>query len=1402
MEQEPQETRFLLILINHRILIPVKPCYLFKQYSLIANKFYHIPGQEILTPRIIHFLYLVISIPSMRTVISLLLFFCCGHIMAQHKTTGYIGIEQGLSNNSVTCIHHDRNRFMWFGTYDGLNRYDGYAFRTFRNRLQDSTSLVNNRITVIEEDSIGNMWIGTKRGVSRYDNNLGAFSPVYFQPYATKGQQQVLSDIYCIGTSRSGDVFVGTADQGLLISRPGEKLMRQVPAFPGKNFRNYAVSGLAFDRSAHTWLIITDLGLCRYDEQQQRIIVVNPDLRIANCLITDDEDNLWAGTDEGVFRYERATGTWKSFTDVAGCSGSKVISLTLTQDQQLWISTDGEGIFVLPVKGGPVARLQAGPDKQALTSNAVYAVYEDREQRKWIGTLRGGVNIIDKQKVRFRTINRNPNTSNSLSNNFTFSFCEDHNNEIWIGTDGGGISRWNREKDTWQHFVHQPSQLTSLSNNNVTSIVRDGEDQVWMATFGGGINRFDRRTQSFVRYKCFNGWEDRFIWKLYVDTEGRLWAGGCMDGTLYQYNRAADRFEVFDPSLRNVLTLSEDRNGQLWAGTYQKLVKLNKKGSGHQFYDINFSVRAIYEDVSRKFWIGTEGGGLLQFNREEGTFRAITEKDGLPNNSILSIEEDKKGNLWMSTYNGLVRYSTADGRNKNFYASDGLQSNQFYYNAALRLVGGEMMFGGIRGFNIFHPDSIAEYTAFPALQVTGLRVSNEALQPAEELVFPYDKAVFSLDYVALEYSAPDKISYAYYLENWDNDWNYVRHLRTANYSRLKEGRYTLHIKSTNADGIWNPQERIVHITVLPPWYRTWWAYGIYLGLIAGMLYCYRFYQRRQARLQYEVDLSHLRIEKEKELNEKKLNFFTNISHEFRTPLTLIINPVKELLYSDGKNIENKDLTIVYRNARRLLSLVDQFLLFRKADREENTMKIVQLNITDLCREVFLCFTHQAELKKMQFTFQAAEELPLIYGDREKIEVMLFNLLSNAFKYSQQEGAISVSLEEAEGSVVIRVKDSGCGIAPEVGDKLFEYFYQVRGRETLRKGFGIGLFLVKKFVTDLGGTVTYSSRQGVGSEFSVTLLTGTAHLEQYTIFKETQEDNRLLEELAEEEDLEQEVLHAEETAAEDTLEVLLSAQPSMLVVDDNEQMRQYIRNIFRQSFTIYEARDGNEGLALAGKHLPDIIISDVLMDGLSGIELCQKLKQDPALGHIPVVLLTASSSSEIKLKGIEGGADDYMSKPFDKEMFIARIDNIIRGRNTLQRYFYSEITGNTGSQKISAEYKDFLNRCIAITEKHLDNPDFNIRLFAQEVGISHSSLYKKVKSISGRSVSEFIRFIRLRKAAELLINTGCNVNEAAFSSGFNDVKYFREQFTKLFDMTPSKYILKYRRKFDKTPKDQA
>jgi signal transduction histidine kinase/ligand-binding sensor domain-containing protein/DNA-binding NarL/FixJ family response regulator len=1316
----------------------------------------------------------------------------------------HLGIERGLSNNSVTCIHKDRYGYMWFGTYDGLNRFDGYDFKVYRQQLNDPHSLVHNRIVAIAEDAAGYMWVGTKHGANRLKGPMGLFQTVYYRSWEKGDTLPVSSEVYTIVTDRKGQVLIGTADQGLLVYPPGGGPARQIPLVASDTIISNNIPAIVNDATGRCWLMVQHVGLCRFDEEKQQIVLVNAQQKKANCLIAGANGQLWMGTDEGVYKYNPVTNIFSRSFEATRQLDSKVISLTINATKQLWVSTDGDGIFVMPPDGGITVQLQTGKEKASLTSNAVYAVYEDHEQRKWIGTLRGGINIIDKQKSRFTTITPNPSPGGSPATNFIFSFCEDGNKDIWVGTDGGGISIWNRQEHHFTAFFNKKNTSGSLSNNNVTSIIKDQDDNIWVATFGGGINRYNRVTHTFEQYSCsLDGEENKFVWKLYLDSKNTLWAGTCMGGTLYRLNRTTHRFECFDPALRDIITIAEDKAGDLWLGTFNKLIKADTKNRRHHYYNMDFNVRAIHEDEAHRFWIGTEGGGLVAFDRSNGKATAITAQEGLPNNAVLNIGEDKKGNLWLSTYNGICRYNPVSRQCKNFYESDGLQSNQFNYNASLRLLSGELLFGGIKGFNMFDPAAISEKTDFPVLLIAGLRISNtpyeqepagnsrQPLNYPDELVLPYDRAVFSLDYVALEYSSPDKISYAYYMEGWDNGWNYLHAQRTANYTRLHEGNYRFRIKSTNADGTWNPQERILHIRVLPPWYRSWPAYIVYGLLIGSLLYGYRFYQLRQARLRYEIALSHVRSEQEKEVHEKRLSFFTNVSHEFRTPLTLIINPVKELLHSEGRPIESKDLTIVYRNARRLLGLVDQLLLFRKADREEDQLKIAPLDMVNICREVYACFTQQATMKKLHFDFSCSAEKIMAYADREKIEIALFNLLSNAFKYTPDGGSIRFSLSEGPEDIVMRVTDSGCGIPAQVGNRLFERFYQVSGKDaSLKNGFGIGLYLVQQFVQAHKGTVAYESEPGSGTTFTVTLQKGKDHLHGYMISGEKAGTESLLEEL-----LANDELAEEEAVAEDSLDLLLSHRPCMLIVDDNSQIRDYIKSIFRNTFNIYEALEGGEGYLLAGKHLPDIIISDVLMQGQSGIELCRQIKADPALGHIPVVLLTASASPEIKLKGIEGGADDYLSKPFDKDLLVARITNIIRSRHTLQQYFYKEITLNTDNQQISAEYKAFLHRCIAVAEKHLDDPHFNIKQFALEIGVSHSTLYKKVKSISGHSVSEFIRFIRLRKAAEMLINTGCNVNEAAYQVGFNDVKYFREQFCKVFEMNPSAYMRKYRKKFD-------
>ncbi|MFT2011302.1 two-component regulator propeller domain-containing protein [Pontibacter sp. 13R65] len=1321
----------------------------------------------------------------------------------------YVGIEHGLSNNWVNTIYKDKYGFIWMGTDDGLNQYDGYGFKVFRKQLNDSTSIVHNQVSRIAEDSEGIFWVGTRRGACTFDNFSSTFKSAYYLPRQEQLKKKITSDILDINSSKQGTVLLSSIGLGLLLYDRQTDVFRQVPLKTPSGLKfPTTTSAIASDEQGNTWVMVEGQGLCSFNAESRQLTLLTDKIKNANIIKIDAERQLWLGTNNGLYKYNTTSHSYQFYGQAPGrLSAKRVLDLNFESPERLWIATDGGGINMLHLPTDQVTYMQADPQKKVLTSNAVSSLYRDGEGMFWIGTLRGGINILDKQKNKFRTIAHSFYNANSLVHDFVFSFAEEKDGTIWIGTDGGGISVWDRDKNTFRNFVHQANDPASLSANNITSILLDHENNIWASTYGGGINKYNRATRTFRRYTCGN---DNLVWKLFQDSQHTLWAGTLQNGALYRYNPASDRFEVYDKTLTDVLTIAEDREGTLWLGTYNQLIKVDKARKAHKAYSIHYPVRDILEDRNGGFWIGTQGRGLLQFDRVNKHFLGFDESQGLANNTVLNLEEDKNGNFWISTYHGVTWYNPNTKKYKNFYESDGLQSNQFNYNASLHLSTGELLLGGIKGFNIFHPDSIKSHHTFPNLVTTSIRVLNQpisATQDAElkgtslyymeHIQLPYDKAYISVDFVALEFRAPDKISYAYMLEGWDKTWNYIDNLHTANYSNLREGNYTLRIKASNAEGVWNEKERVITLTVLPPWYRSWWAYTLYASVVAGFLYAYSRYKAKQTQLKYELDIARIKAEKETELNEKKLSFFTNVSHEFRTPLTLIISPLKELADNKRDHIGYQDLAVVYRNARRLLGLVDQLLLFRKADSEENCLHVARLSMYTVCEEVYLSFIHQAKTKNIKYSFSCENKAVEIFGDREKIEILLFNLVSNAFKFTPAGGEIELRLVELGKKVEITVQDSGCGIPPETGEKLFSKFHQVYGTgKATTGGFGIGLYLVKKFVESHQGEITYSSEPGKGTKFCVWLPTVPDQVPADVVGAEPSASSALLEELKVAAQPEEEQVLVEEVRQEPALENLISGKHSMLLIEDNTEIRQYIRQIFSSAFTVYEAENGEAGLALAQEYLPDIIISDIMMEVMDGLELCRKIKDNASLNHIPIILLTASSSSDFRLKGIEGGAVDYITKPFEKSLLIARVESVLKSRDNLQRFFYNKVTLKPTRHKISSEYSEFFDACVETIERHIDNSDFNVKMFAREMGMSHSNLYKRVKDISGRSVNDFIRFIRLRKVAKVLIDTDCKVNEAAFQAGFNDIKYFREQFYKLFGMNPSEYIKKYRKPFHK------
>lgn len=1331
---------------------------------------------------------------------------CIQFAQGQGYPVTFYDLAQGLSNNSVLTMHQDANSFMWIGTYDGLNRYDGYEFKVYRNRLGDGTSLISNNVYCLSGDVANNIWIGTSKGGCVLNQATQVFSPLQYH----SGQKllPVNGDIHQIKTLDKNGMLVSTQQSGLLYYANGTLKGKQTGLKKGnKTIYNYDVIGLeSFKDKQHAWVFVRNTGLCRFDLQSNMLIPVLATELKANCMLAADNNSVWLGTDEGLFLYDAKKDT------LSGNYLEKSSTTNLLYDNNiLLIATDGNGLFALK-NGANAAIPYKDINSEAVTkSNAIYALYKDSSGNKWIGTLRGGISIIGAYPTYFSSVKYKGTDANSLTENFILSFCEDEKQNVWIGTDGAGLRYWNRKTNTYTNYTKSAGSAYRLTSNFITGLVHDSNNRIWASTWAGGINRIDPATGKTEYFNCYNPVTkktERNTWLVFEDSDKHIWASATNEGCLYRFSTSSNAFELFDPKIKNLQCLTETTDGKLWGGNYTSLYSIDRQTRKHNVYEIGYPVRSVLEDSKHRLWVGTQEGGLLLFDRKTGRYQRFSTTEGLPGNTILRLLEDKNGDLWMSTYNGLSRFDVDGNLFMNFSVNDGLQSNQFSFNAGLKLSNGQFLFGGIKGFNIFNPERIKDTRTSNTILLAGLYINNQPVESIPDVVsgtasgqikkirLPFDQTTLTIDYVEPDFNNGDKITYASYLEGWDEHWNYNDHLRRVNYTRLLEGDYIFKVKTKNINGTWNQDTALLYITVLPPWYRSWWAYILYFAMAGGIVYAYIRYNKNKEQMRYKVKLAQIESRKEKEFAEKQMEMFTYISHEFRTPLSLIINPLRRAVkkpVQENPDLPN-DLAVAHRNARRLLSLVDQLLLFRKAESDADMLKISAINFNHLCSEVHQCFVNQAREQEIDFKLEIPKKKTEIFGDYEKIEIALFNLTSNAFKHTPSGGKITIKLTVTEGMASVSICDTGCGISEADLPHIFEKFRRVNTKPVSGSGFGIGLFVVKHFTEKHHGSVSCTSVQGEGSTFTLSFRKGYEHFADIPISAISPKMSELVEELLGDAVKEDTPTIKEEAPMLE--KEIITDKKSVLIVDDNAEIRSYLGGLFSSAYIVFTAENGLSGYSMAKEHHPDIIISDISMDGMDGLELCRKIKETPELSHLPVILLTATSSPEIHLKGISEGADDYITKPFDSDILQAKVETLLKSRTHLKSYFLDTITLRDDATKVPAEYKDFLKKCIEIIEANLDNADFTIKIFAQEMGMSHRSLYDKIKNISGQTLNAFIRSVRLRRAALLMLTENMNIAQAALQVGFEDQQYFRQQFVKLFGMTPSEYIRKYKASFNR------
>ncbi|RXK62868.1 response regulator [Lacibacter luteus] len=1310
-----------------------------------------------------------------------------------------------MSSNSVLSITQDRSGFLWFGTQIGLNRYDGTRFKTYFHNNKDSNTLYNNNVISLLCDSRKTIWAGTSTGLNRYNEAKDQFERIQLRTSPVN-----INSVY---EDRQGNIWVGSSD-GLYLFSNGQTDKPTI--FKAGNANGIAgnnVRAVFEDHNKHLW-VGTNKGLTRMIPQKNGYSFENFTHEAGNArslsalyitsIAEDAKQQLWVGTqNSGINLFDAVTKSFTRFTK-NGNGETSIINNNIriirsTRNGMLWVGTQ-EGLSIIDPVTKNIRSYQNDPgNRKSLSQNSIYSLYEDANGSVWIGTYFGGANSTYPYSTNFSVLQNHANKS-SLSNNVVSSIVEDEQHNLWMGTEGGGLNYYNRSTGLFTVYKNNVNDAASLGSNLVKIVLVDKEQNIWCGTHGGGLNVLDRRQNKFKRYLYKENDAATLnseITSMIEDDNERLWAGTNFGLQLFSKKGTeltALSFSSINGFTNGVpaRTFYKDAQGAVWIGGNPGLYVVN--GNNMKELSDDLYINNITQDKKGNIWVALSYGGIAMYNSSNGKFVHYTEKEGLPNTNVISLLEDENGFFWLSTDKGLIKYSPALKTAQTYTMSDGLAGNEFNYNSYLKDSKGEFFFGGYHGITSFFPGTIETNSYVAPVVFTGLRLFNNPvtingddelldrnISQTKRIVFTHKQNVFTVEFALLNFIKSSKNKYAYKLEGFDKNWNDVT-TASATYTNLPSGTYTFWVKGANNDGVWS-QASSIELKILPPFWLTWWAYCIYILAFAGILFLVvRFFFLRAL------------LKKEDELHQVKLNFFTNVSHEIRTHLTLIMAPVDKLLdtkQNDG--FVQQQLTQVKSNAHRLLKLVSELMDFRKAETNHLNLHVERHNLIPFLQDVYNSFREMSLAKNISISFIHNKEEMFAYYDEEQLEKVFFNLLANAFKFTPEGGRILFEATQENNQILVTVTDNGRGIAPEYIDKLFTNFFQVADHGMQNTGYGIGLALSKNIVELHKGNISVESEPSTAEKegktvFTVTLLQGNQHFEVASAAQTSTVTQSIAAEQAPVA-VQHQPIPATDSVAEKPF--------TILVVEDNSELRLLIKETFAANYNVLECENGLLGWNTATEQIPDLIISDVMMPEMDGFTLCEKLKTDERTSHIPVVLLTAKSSQSDQVSGLETGADIYLTKPFSTKILELNVRNLLAAREKLRERFSKQITVIPETKTETAEEhnvtgyankvdQEFLEKVMQIVDEHMDDPDFGVEKLSRKVAMSAPILYKKIKAVSNMSVNEFVKSLRLKKAAQLLLQTDLTINEVSFTVGYNDRKYFSREFKKQFGKLPSEF----------------
>lgn len=1349
-------------------------------------------------------------------------------LIAQPYSVKRLGIEQGLSNNYVVSIAQDKQGFLWFATEEGLNKFDGTRFITFykNDPSKNSQSITGNELNRIYADPERPIvWIATQRdGLNAYNYHSQTFTAYQHDPQ--NPHSLITNDVTDIAASAESTdgLWISTYYRGIdyLDITTGQFThynKTTVPALDCEQTWTVLDGGdgnlyIGHVNGGFSILSLKDKSVRNFKNEPD-----NPNSLPGNdvrTILKDSNGNIWLGTDRGLALYNAATQNFVTFrqnpNDKYGTLSSRIFSIKQLNDNRLWIASELNGIAILDLKQSQFLSpkqitfefLREGDDNRSLSNASVRYIYQDSFNNIWIGTWGGGINFISSEPPLFTTIDYSPipDNENSLNNKVVSSICTDKQGRLWVGTDGGGINVFENNR----RIAIYKKETGDLQANSVLSAFRDSRDNLWFGAFQGSISHYNTRTKTFRSISPM-GKSNLDVRAFYEDNQHRIWIG-CSEG-IFVYN--PDNMEVIqhyhtgNSELHGnfIRSIAQDDKGRFWIGTfgdgmgvYSPDFHLVKKYIQREGFCSN-TINHIYRDKQKRMWIAT-GDGLVCFNpASDSDYKTYQRKDGLVNTCIQAITEDQAGNIWFSSNKGIGCYVTKKDCFYYYGHSDDVPAGNFTSASVARNMDGSIYFGSINGVCCFTPNITMSELKTPPAIITEMKIferldnqeNNDtfvSLLEGKEVELTHARNTFSLTFNVQNYSLVNQMEYAYMLKGLENSWYTVNENNSVTFRNIPPGKYEFLIKARVHNQEWPDEATSLTIRINPPLWLTWWAKLVYILVSISIIYLILHAYKKKLDLESLYTLEKKNHEQEQELNQERLRFYTNITHELRTPLTLILGPLEDMQKDQSLPAKQaQKLSVIHQSALRLLNLINQILEFRKTETQNKKLCVCKGNIAPLIYETGLKYKELNQKTKIDFRIQVEKEEMLLFFDKEIVTIILDNLISNAIKYTEQ-GRITLSLYQTIRNEVayteIKVSDTGYGISAEALPHIFDRYYQESGSHQA-SGTGIGLALVRNLVELHEGEIRVESTQNEGSTFYISLLTDNIY------------PNALHADSTEQAEKEEEVQNVSSDDAQDA--AIDSGKPILLIVEDNEEIQNYIAESFSDSFEVITANNGEEGKQQALSRIPDIIVSDIMMPVMDGITLCRQLKDDVRTSHIPIILLTAKDSLQDKEEGYEVGADSYLTKPFSASLLRSRINNLLESRKKLVAQFQSQPTPSSHTdlnekrtmitEALSKLDNEFIEKITQLIEENLSSEKIDITYLSDKMCMSGSTLYRKMKALTGLSTNEYIRKVKMENAERLLLEGKYNISEIAYKVGMNSSGYFRQCFKDEFGVSPSDYL---------------